>query len=143
MTVPVERKDSTHVITAIDVEHVTSDVARHWRREEERGINNLTHIAKTTERNLFDEIFRHLLGHPFAHADIDESGRDGINCYLLTSELARADFGQRNDGRFARGIIDLSEQSHLSANGREIDNPAAVSQDRRRLLSNEECAGKI
>ena len=100
-------------------------------------------MAQATKWNLFNEILRHFFGHSFTHADIDESRRDGINGYLLTSELARADFGQRNDGRLARGIVGLSEQSHLSADGRKIDNPAAVSQHRRRLLSNEECAAKI
>src|SRR5947209_12897541 len=103
---------------------MTSDVAGHRRREKERGVNNLTHMAQATKWNLFDEILRHFFGHSFAHPNIDESGRDGINGDLLTSKLARADFGQCNDGRLARGIIGLPEQAHLSADGREIDNPA-------------------
>src|SRR6266576_5272122 len=140
---PVERKDSTHVITAIHVQRMTSDIARHWRREKERDVNNLTRVAQPTKRNLFNEILRYFFGHTFAHADIDESGGNGINGYLLTSELSRADSGQGDDGGFARGIIGLPEQSHLSADGREVDNPTAISQHRCCLLRNKERAGKI
>ena len=43
----------------------------------------------------------------------------------------------------ARGIIRLAEQSHLSADRRQIDRSSAVVQNRDRFLGDVECAGEI
>src|SRR5215471_2933696 len=58
-----ERCASPQVKSAVHVEHLSSDVTCHWRRQEQRGIDNLMNFTKATERNLFDEVLCHFLRH--------------------------------------------------------------------------------
>ncbi len=93
------------------------DVRSHRGGEEERGVYNLTNITEAAERDLFDEVLHRFVGHALAHSDVDETRSDRIDGDVLPRKLAGRDFGQRDDARFARRIIGLSEQTHLPAHG--------------------------
>src|SRR5206468_10544571 len=100
-------------------------------------------VTEAAEWNLFDEVLNCFFGHAFAHPDVDEAGRDSVHGNVLTCKLPRGDFGKRNDRRFARRIICLTEKSHLPADGRQIYDAATVAQNRSGLLRDGECAGEI
>src|SRR4030095_5878582 len=76
------------VKSAVHVEHVSSNVTSHWRRQEQRGIDNLVSFTQAAERDLFNKVLRHFLRHSFAHSDIDESRRNGVHGYVLPRKLA-------------------------------------------------------
>ena len=46
MQVDSQGDQSSHIITAVYIQHVAGDVARHRRGEKESGINDLTHVAE-------------------------------------------------------------------------------------------------
>ena len=53
------------------------------------------------------KFLRHFIGHAFAHADVDETRRDGVHRDVLARKLPRRNFRECNDRRFARRIICL------------------------------------
>src|SRR5205809_4386191 len=93
---------SAHVKSTVHIEHVAGDITCHRGREEERCVYNLTYITKTSERDLFDEALHCFLGHALAHADVYETRRDCIHGDVLPGKLARRNFGERDNARFAR-----------------------------------------
>ena len=92
---------------------------------------------------MFDKIRGDFFGHAFAHSDIDEAGRNGINGNVLTRKLARGDFGERDDRGFARRIICLAKKPHLATDRREVHDSSAAVQNRGGLLRDCECADEI
>jgi NAD(P)-dependent dehydrogenase (short-subunit alcohol dehydrogenase family) len=91
---------------------VSGDVTCHWRRQEQRRIDNLVSFAKAAERDLFNEVLRHFLRHAFAHSYIDESRRNGgrvINMSSVSGQMGL--FGQANYSSSKAAIIALTKVS--------------------------------
>src|SRR5262249_46153254 len=82
------KASSAHEESAVHIEHVSSDITCHWRRQEQRRIDNLARFTQAAEWNLFDEILRHFLRHVLAHSYIKESRRNGVYGYILPCKLA-------------------------------------------------------
>src|ERR1051325_301414 len=82
------RPELPEIKSAVHIQHLSGDVTCHGRGQEQRCIDNLVSFAKTTERNLFDEVLRHFVRHPFAHSYIDESRRYGVYGDVLPRKLA-------------------------------------------------------
>src|SRR5439155_11398149 len=81
-------RELPHVKSAVHVEHVAGDVTRQRRGQEQCRIDDFAHVAEAAEWNLFNKILRHFLRHAFAHADIDESRRNGVHGDVLPRKLA-------------------------------------------------------
>src|SRR4030095_1028958 len=115
--VPPGIRQLPHVVAAVHVQDVTGNVRGHWGGEEQNCVHDLVSFTKTTQRNLFDEVLCYFIRHTFAHADIDETGRDRIDGDLVPRQLARRNLRERDDGGLARRVVSLTEKSHLPANG--------------------------
>ena len=113
MTQPTSRGGHlllSHIEAAVHVEDVAGDVGRHRRAEEQCGVDDIFGIAQSPEWNLLLEIFRYFVGHPFAHADIDEAWSDRIHGNVLPRKLTGGDLGERDDRSLARRVISLARK---------------------------------
>ena len=83
-----------HVHSAIDVEHVSGDVAGFLARKKTHRRRYILHRAETPQRDMRQQSILHLVGEPSRHVRFDEPRSHGIDGYIPAGDLLCQRLGQ-------------------------------------------------
>ncbi len=138
-------KELGHHHAAIDRQHLARDIRAAGAREKRHGGRDVLARAETSERNLAENGFFHILRQDIGHVGGDESGGDGVHRDAAGGGLAGDGFGEPDEAGLAGGVVGLSGIAHEPDNAAHIDDASGALLEHRAQepLDEMECAVEI
>src|SRR5918996_6538164 len=117
-----------HVQAAVDVEDLACYVGRPVTGEESYHLGHFASRPDPLERYLRQQRLSRLGRDSRRHVGLDEPGRHRVHEDVPVRQLPRGRFGQPDQPRFRRRVVDLAGVTHDAGGGGVVDDAPAVLQ---------------